>query len=218
MIYGTPVVSGLQLNVGVFDPATLGGVGWNGTKYVRPEAELTFEHRFGETGKVVAFVDGVFQKIYQTGLCDPAARLCDETVEGLGYGGRFELGPFHLGASGFYGKGLGTAYALENSYAAADAEGRLRWSDGYYVQSQVVLNKFDFFAGWGIVRMLLTDLDQRTANLSVLKHQMGINAGVVYNMSPNVHWDLEYFRAEGEWFLGEKQILHCGAFGLTFNW
>ena len=218
MIYGTPVIAGLQLNVGIFDPAILGGVGWNGTKYVRPEAELTFERRFGETGKVVLFADGVYQKIYQTDLCDPSTKLCEETVEGVGYGGRFEAGPFHLGASGFYGKGLGTSFALENSYAAADADNRLRLSDGYYVQTQVVLRKFDLFAGWGIVRMFLTDLDQRTSGLSVLKHVMGINAGVVYNMTPNVHFDLEYFRAEAAWFLGEKQVLNCGAFGLTFNW
>jgi len=107
---------------------------------------------------------------------------------------------------------------LENSYAAADADSRLRWSDGYYVQSQVVLRKFDLFAGWGIVRMFLTDLDQKTPALSVLKHIMGINAGVVYNMTPNVHFDLEYFRAEATWFLGESRVLNCGAFGLTFNW
>ena len=107
---------------------------------------------------------------------------------------------------------------MENSYAAADVEGRLRWSDGYYAQAQLVLRKFDIFAGWGIVRMFLTDLDQRTADLSVLRHQMGINGGIVYNVTPNVHLDLEYFRAEAEWFLGESQILHCANAGMTFNW
>jgi Gram-negative porin len=222
MIYGTPVASGFQLNVGIFDPATLGGVGWNGTKYVRPEAELTFERRLGETGKLVLFGDFVYQNIYKPGSCtvsanNPCAPL-EESVEGVGYGGRFELGPFHLGAAGFYGKGLGTSFALENSYAAADPNGTLRWSDGYYLQSQLVLSKFDLFAGWGIVRMFLTDLDKNTTGLSVLKHQMGINAGLVYNMTPNVHFDLEYFRAEATWFLGEKQVLNCGATGMTFNW
>jgi hypothetical protein len=221
-IYGTPVLGGLQLNVGIFDPATLGGIGWNGTKYVRPEAELTYERKFGETGKVLFFADGVYQKLYKPGQCTPSPdNPCDpleETVLGVGYGGRFEAGPFRLGASGFYGKGLGTSYALENSYAANDALGHLRWSDGYYVQSQVALNKFDLFAGWGIVRMFLTDLDQRTPDLSVLKHQMGINGGIVYNVSPSLHVDLEYFRAEAAWFLGEKQVLNCAASGMTFNW
>jgi hypothetical protein len=37
-------------------------------------------------------------------------------------------------------------------------------------------------------------------------------------MTPNVHFDLEYFRAQAAWWLGEKQILNNFAFGMTFNW
>jgi predicted porin len=218
MIYGTPSLGGLQLNVGIFDPASVGGSGWNGTKWVRPETELTFEGKFGQTGKVVLFANGTIQKVYKAGQCNPAEQPCDETVEGFGYGGRFELGPFHLGIAGHYGKGLGLSYALENSYAASDSASHLRWSDGYYVQGQVVLNKFDLFAGWGISRIFLTDLDQTQPWNSVIKHQMGINGGIVYNVTPNLHVDVEYFRAEAAWFLGEKQVLNCAASGLTFNW
>ena len=47
---------------------------------------------------------------------------------------------------------------------------------------------------------------------------MGINGGVVYNVTPNLHFDLEYFRAEARWWLGEKQVLHTAAVGMTFNW
>ena len=219
MIYGTPVFAGFQLNVGLFDPATIGGPGWNGTKYPRSEAELTFERKFGETGKFVFFANEAYQKVYKPGQCTAATdNPCDETVVGVGYGGRFELGPVHLGVAGHYGKGLGLSYALENSYAAADAETHLRWSDGYYVQGQVVLNKFDLFAGWGEARVFMTDLDLKSPSVSVIKYQMGINAGVVYNVTPNVHLDLEYFRAEAAWWLGEKQILNCGSAGMTFNW
>ncbi|MBN1611495.1 MAG: porin [Polyangiaceae bacterium] len=219
-IYGTPTFAGLQLNVGVFDPATLGGPGWTGTKYPRPETELTFEQKFGESGKVVLFANTGYQKVYKPGQCPNEP--CDETVWGVGYGGRFEYGPVHLGAAGHIGKGLGLSYALENSYAVADAEMNLRKSDGYYVQSQVVVDKFDFFAGWGIARIFMTDLDRTPSPagtaLSVIKYQMGINGGVVYNVTPNVHIDLEYFRASAAWFLGEEQTLNCGATGMIFNW
>ena len=219
MIYGTPVLEGFQLNVGIFDPATLGGPGWNGTKFVRPEAQATYERNFGENGKVVLFANGAYQKIYKPGKCTPALdNPCDETVQGLGYGGRFEFGPVRLGVAGHLGKGLGLSYALENSYAVADAETHLRFSDGYYVQSMFVLEKWDIFAGWGKARVFLTKLDKETAGLSVIKYQMGINAGVVYNVTPNVHVDLEYFRAEAAWWLGEKQILNTAATGITFNW
>ncbi len=219
MIYGTPVMKGFQLNVGIFDPAKLGGPGWNGTKYARPEAELTFERAFGATGKIVLFADGAYQKVYKPGQCVPAPdNPCDETVFGLGYGGRFELGPVRLGGAGYLGKGLGMSYALENSYAVGDAQTHLRRSDGYYGQAMLVVRRFDFFGGWGMARLFLTDLDRSTSGLSVLKYQMGINGGIVYNATPNVHFDLEYFRAEAKWWLGERQVLHCGAFGMTFNW
>jgi len=220
MIYGTPVLGGLQLNVGLFDPASLSGSGWNGTKYPRPEAELTFERKFWTTGKVVLFADGAYQKVYKPGQCTPGPNSpCDpETAEGVGYGGRFELGPVHLGVAGYYGKGLGLKYALENAYAANDQASHLRRSDGYYVQSQVVVRKFDLFAGLGIARIFRTDLDNQQPWNSVIKYQMGINGGVVYNMTPNIHFDLEYFRAMAKWWLGEHQILNCSAFGMTFNW
>jgi hypothetical protein len=216
LIYGTPVLGGLQLNIGIFDPAQLAGGGWFRTKYPRAESELTFERKFGETGKVVLFVNGAYQKVYKDQYCPTAP--CDETAAGVGYGGRFELGPVHLGAAGHYGKGLGLNYALEGSYAALDSATHLRMFDGYYVQSQVVIRKFDLFAGWGIARVMLTDLDKTEKALSVIKYQMGINAGIVYNVTPSVHLDLEYFRAEAKWWLDEKQVLHCGTTGMTFNW
>lgn len=219
MVYGTPTFGGLQLNVGIFDPATLGGPGWNGTKYVRPETELRFERNFGATGKVVLFANGAYQKVYKPGQCIPAPdNPCEETVIGVGYGGRFEIGPFHVGAAGHYGKGLGMSYALENSYAVGDLETHLRWSDGYYLQLQVVARKFDFFAGGGIARLFMTELDKNTTALSVLRYQLGINGGIVYNVTPNVHVDLEYFLAKAAWWLGETQVLHCPAAGMTFNW
>jgi hypothetical protein len=53
---------------------------------------------------------------------------------------------------------------------------------------------------------------------SVIKYQMGINAGVVYHATPNLHFDVEYFRAQAKWFLGESQVVHVASSGLTFNW
>jgi hypothetical protein len=167
----------------------------------------------------VLFADGAYQTLHKPSLCTPAAdNPCNETVEAVGYGGRFELGPVHLGASGYYGKGLGLSYALESSYAAIDTPGHLRKSDGYYVQSQFVLGKVDLFAGWGIARIFLTDYDKTLPEQSVIKYQMGINGGVVYNVTPNLHFDFEYFRAYAKWYLGESQLLHCFASGMTFNW
>ena len=66
--------------------------------------------------------------------------------------------------------------------------------------------------------MFLTELDLEHPEPERLQVPDGINAGIVYNVTPNLHVDLEYFRAEGRWWLGESQVLHAGALGMTFNW
>jgi hypothetical protein len=238
LIYGTPVLGGLQLNIGLFDPIQLqGNGGWNRTKYGRPEAELTFERKFGATGKIVLFANGAYQRVYKEGYCpttnpDPTmpALPCQATAAGFGYGGRFEYGPLHVGAAAHYGNGLGLNYALEVSDAAQDPQGNMRKFDGYYVQSQVVLRKFELTAGWGIARVFLTNYDSTTtitdptdptrqlSPFSVIKYQMGENAGIVYNVTPNFHLDLDFFRAEAAWYLGERQVVYVANGGMVFNW
>lgn len=246
-IYGTPTMHGLQLNVGLFDPVQLQGNGaWTRTKYVRPEAELTYERGFmNGWGKVVLFVNGAYQKVYKDSYCAPILDMqtgkfipCDQTVVGAGYGGRLELGNFHLGVAGHYGQGLGMNYALEVSDAAQDKEGNLRKINGLYVQTQVVVRKFDLFAGWGIAQVFLTDYDNKHTEqdprdptnvaaqvhpFSVLKYQMGVNAGIVYNATPTLHFDLDFFRAEAAWYgvndvSGQKQVVWVGNSGMMVNW
>jgi hypothetical protein len=256
VFYSTPAPAGLQLSVGLFDAVQLQGNGsWTRTKYPRAEAELTFEQKFRDGwGKVVVFGSGVHQKVYKSGYCTPTfvpetnSNLpCDITILGGVAGGRLELGPFHLGVSGFYGKGTGINYALEVSDAALDKIGNLRKTTGAYVQAQVVIRKVDLFAGAGITQIHLTDYDKNytkpdprdprsmdpdmavrdMANKvlvwSVLKYQMGINAGVVYHVTPNLHLDLDFFRAEAGWwavngYAGQTQVVWVGNGGMTVNW
>jgi hypothetical protein len=247
LIYGTPVEHGFQLNVGLFDPVQLQGSGaWTRTQFARPEAELTYERSFRDGwGKLVLFANGAYQQVYKDSYCAPVLDSqtmqnipCDQTIVGGGYGGRLELGAFHLGVAGHYGKGLGLYYALEASDAAQDKEGTLRTIRGTYVQTQVVIRNFDLFAGWGIAQVYLTNYDRTfkktdprdpTATaltifpFSVPKDQMGINWGVVYHMSPAVHFDLDFFRAQADWyavngFAGAKQVVWVGNGGMTLSW
>lgn len=235
VIYGTPVLKGFQLDVGAFEPIALYGNGaLTRTKLLRPEVQLNYQRNFGETGKIVLFANGVYQKAYKGGACDtpsdPDQLGCEDFAAGVGYGGRFELGPFRLGVAGHYGKGLGTNYALESTDASSDPSGNLRMVDGYFVQSQVALGKFDLAAGWGMNRIHLTnyDLDNpKDSNgifLAVLKYQMGVNASVVYHVRPYLHIDVDYFRAQAQWFEGEggiggqSQVVNVANAGMTFNW
>ena len=247
VMYATPVYGGLQVTVGLLDPVQLQGSGaWTRTKYPRPEAELTYERTFmNGWGKAFVFGNGAYQKVYKDGLCTPVMDPdtlkvigCDATVAGAGFGGRLELGPFRVGVAGHYGQGLGLYYALEASDAAQDKEGNLRTISGAYVQTNVLVRKAELFAGWGIAQVYLTDYDKKHTEqdprdpnnpnarifpFSVPKYQMGINAGIVYHLTPAFHFDLDFFRAEAAWysvngFIGQKQVVWVGNGGMTASW
>jgi len=212
VIYTTPNQGGLRLDIGLLDPVQLQASGaWTRTSFLQTQAELTYDRTFGSgtwAPHVVVFLNAAYQKVYKDGYCTPFVDMqtmktvpCDETVAGGGYGGRVEIGPVHLGVAGHYGRGLGLYYAIEASDAAQDKEGNLRTIRGTYVQAQVVVQKFDLFAGWGIAQVYLTDYDRKHTvpdpldptmmaqvfPFSVPKDQMGMNAGIVYNMTPSLH-------------------------------
>jgi hypothetical protein len=216
MVYATPPLAGLQLSLGIFDPVALQGA-WTRTVLPRGETELTFEQPLSDFGKIVLFGNGAYQDLYKQDSSDKTKAW------GFGYGGRLELGLVHLGVAGHKGTGLGLNYALEASDATLDAVGNLRRFDGYYVQSQFVLGPVDLFAGWGITRVFLNDEDNAVdanGNIphSVVKSQTGINGGVVYHVRPWWHLDVDYFRADFAWFLGERQVVNTVNVGTTFTW
>jgi hypothetical protein len=236
VIYGTPNIYGFQLNVGVFDPIQLqGNGGWNRTKYARPEFEATYQLEW-RNGKLVLFGNGAYQNVYKNGYCpttpdpmNPTAPVlpCSATAKGLGAGGRLEVGPFHLGIAVDRGQGLGLNYALEVSDAAQDLQGNMRTFDAGYVQTQLILGKIELAAGVGIARVFRTDFDKShelldpttgMAGFSIIKYQLGENASIVYDFTPALHFDLDFFRAQATWYLGEQQVLYVGNAGMIFNW
>jgi hypothetical protein len=235
IVYATPTVDGLQLSAGVFDPFQPPTGAWFRTKYLRPEFELTFERTFGSKGKVVLFVNGGIQDVYKDGYCPPPGPAnpltCSATMFGFGSGGRFELGPVHLGVGAQTSSGLEPNYPLQVIDASVDPQGNLRTLEGYVAQSQVVLGRFDVFAGASITRVFQTEGDRQTAvdprdpsginqvvPHSVIKYQLGYNGGVVYHLSPHLHLDVDYFRAQAAWYLGERQVIDIMNGGMTFSW
>ena len=232
-VYATPAFVGLQLNVGVFDPVAIVGA-WDRTKWPRPEGELTYDVDFGGHAKIHLFVNGGYQAAYRIGERDGIWT----SATGVGYGGRFEVGPVHLGLASHYGRGLGLYYALEASDASYDTSPahRLRNSDGYYAQAQVALSKFDLNAGAGISRIIPLGSETVVLNgmpvaipadgaadvngqrRSLIKYQLGLSGAVVYHFSPSLHFDVDYFRAAFKWQLGESQVAHFVNTGLTATW
>jgi hypothetical protein len=225
--------------VGVYDPSGLVGSPWERTKYPRPEGELTYDLDF-DSGLLHLFVNAGWQKIYERN------NIRDVTVSGVGYGARVEVGPVHLGLAGHTGRGLGVSYAFEPSaatYGQPQQNSELRSFDGFYGQLQLALGKVDLQAGAGITRVkplvydrvnfIDDDANPNTAALNddadptqndpltfnLLKHQLGVSAGIVYHVSDLLHVDLDYFRADFRWQLGDqKQILQFVSAGTTFEW
>jgi predicted porin len=216
VVYATPKMAGLQMNVGLFDPTPFPG-GWEGTRYARPEAELTYDFQRGGF-KVHLFGNGAYQPVYKPG----SDRV--ETVYGTGYGGRFEMGPVHLGASAHYGRGLGLAYAIQPGpiTIGPSPDNDLRKFDGYSVLGQFVAGQFDFNLGWGMSRayQLQSDRDSRlTASpISLLKNQQAIAAVVVYHATDNIHLSIDYLHGQAKWFLGEEQKFDFVNTGAVATW
>jgi len=157
--YATPNLLGAQLSVGLYDANNIPGSGTlERTRWPRAESELTYEAAFGRSAMLKLFVNGAYQKIYER------SGFRDQTIAGVGYGGRFELGPVHLGLAGHQGKGIGVNFALEpndSGWHPSLPDRKFREVDGYSVHLQVSPSeKFDLMAAAGITRIHRLDEDK----------------------------------------------------------
>jgi predicted porin len=212
IMYTTPSLVGLQLSVGVYDPTPLPGF-YESTRDARPETELTYDTTVGPM-KIHLFGNGAYQAFYR-----PASNV-STTAYGAGYGGRFEIGPAHLGVAGHYGRGLGLQYAFQPGDVMVGPAPNLdlRFFDGYSVFGQYVWGPFDFNAGWGMSRTLELNSDKAPgANIS-LPRQWAISGAVVYHATDYLHFDVDYLHAETNWTLGEKQAMNFINTGVIVTW
>jgi hypothetical protein len=180
LVYATPNLGGFQLSLGGYD-----AVGFPNTpllnreRWPRGEFEATFMRNFGANGLFKLFVNGAWQRLYDSGFSPISA-----DVYGSGFGGRLEVGPFRIGVAGHVGKGVGVTYSLEPHYSvyfvertqaalngmdpaypncnaanvAMDASVcppiKMRTVDGAYVQTELAVHrKVDLRAGAGVTRV-----------------------------------------------------------------
>jgi hypothetical protein len=156
--YATPSLAGAQLTVGAYDANVLpGSTFWERARWPRAEGEVTYEMKLGTAGMFKLFGNGMWQQIYEKGG-DRSA-----TMAGVGYGGRIEVGPVHLGLAGHYGTGIGLNFALDPSDSFFNPETpdrKFRTMDGYYAQLQVSpLKSFDLAVGAGMSQVKLLKED-----------------------------------------------------------
>jgi hypothetical protein len=213
LMYTTPSLGGLKIALGIFDPVNLPG-SWESTRSARPETEITYDMGQADSFfKLHLYANGAVQKVYSGNK--------DETVKGIGGGFRTEVGNFHLGAGGHYGKGLGLYYALEGSEADTPGAGLpFRTASGFSIFGQYVLGKVDLNAAFGqsaIHREALDD-DPEHINDHPIRTQTGISAGVVYHAYDSLHFDIDYLRAMFRWYGGAKEDVNYLNAGVTVTW
>jgi hypothetical protein len=157
--YATPNIFGAQLTVGVYDANNIpGSVPLERTRWPRAEGELTYEAKLGNSSMFKLFANGAWQKIYES------RGFRDQTISGVGFGGRLELGPVRLGLAGHQGKGIGINFALEPNNSGWHPylpDQPFREVDGYSAHLQIApSDKFDFMAAAGITRIKRLGVDK----------------------------------------------------------
>lgn len=218
--YATPEFAGIQLNYGIYDPATFGGGAtsdWSRAPYPRQEGALTLTRPFGTTGNSFKLsVEGLFQPVYRIATTtDPTTMAMtrsnvSSSVWGVSGGARVEVGAMRLGVSGFRGRGTGLGNALQKISATSDddqgvavATGLtygLRTFTGFYGQLGAVIQKWQLAAGYGMGIVDQLAVDKINPNISVIHTQTGISGAIYYHLADSVVLGLDYFHFKASWY------------------
>jgi hypothetical protein len=256
--YSTPSMSGVAVHIGLWDPIAFNPStpnDWSRAPLVRPEGSVTYDTKLGDTGSLKIGLEGLFQpvaRIKSVTVTDPTTgaqttQNSDEStsVWGVSGGARLEVGPLRVGVSGFHGRGIGLAYAIQRSTATSDDDSgaappggptyQLRTFSGYYAQAAVMFGGLHLAAGYGQGIVDQLDVDKTNANLSVIHTQTGISGAVYYHVSDSVVLGLDYFHFSASWYgapvidpatmlptgnklAGEKQDIDFISAGMTYHW
>jgi hypothetical protein len=234
-VYATPpVLGGLKLLVGLYDPVRLlGALKSERVPYPRPEGSLSFDRRLSPSVFLKLQVEGMYQ------YTSPRFGTGSSAVWGYAAGGRLEAGPLRLGLSAFHGKGLGVYVALQNAGSTFNGTTfNFRTFTGVYAQSALVFGRAQFSFGIGRVTDEQLPEDQADPNNSQLKSQSGVSAAFYYNLTDNVALGIDYFLFRADWWgapnsvtdangvvtllpgylTPEKQIVNFINVGATFHW
>jgi hypothetical protein len=215
IVYSTPELSGLQLSVGAYDPATVGERQYERTPFPRVEAELTYKW----PGYFHLFADALWQRI---GSNTNPEQNPDAT--GIAAGAGVTLGPFAAGFAYHTGKGLGLYVPLENSPLFSDDNGVLRRSHGLAGMASLSFGETKIAGGAGMTELLRSEFEP-TGPLMVTfpKRQLGISAGVYQGIDETLFFALEYFRGYYDWHQSTvggnpKQRVNFVNAGVTLVW
>lgn len=221
----TPELAGFQLSVAVLDPSMI-DQSWNRTLYPRVEAEATYRRGVAGKDELNLWANGMYQivgrvqeMIRQDAQGQPGVPA-DASRQVFGYGGgawgRIKI--FGLGATGWAGQGLGTAWAFGNT--AVDEIGVMRKHFGYLGVANVRPGNLEIAVGYGSsnVRETAYDAGQMSQlKVSVIKEVRGISGKVAYHMGP-VAFSVDGMHLRHEWHRGEVMRATVVSAGMLAEW
>jgi Gram-negative porin len=203
LVYATPVLGGFQVAAGLYDPVQLAEGAYRRTPLPRAEAEASLS----PSKHFRAFASFLWQPLSRNDMNTDAngnttTTSQDVTAAGVAYGLMLSGGPLALGASGYYGQGLGLYTPLEDNPTNILSTGNLRKQDGYYGGASLTFGDTRVAAGAGISRLAHDVSDPAsTGNVITPKQQVGFSGGVYQGaFNKTIFFAVEYFRAITTWF------------------
>lgn len=194
--YTSPVFSGFQASVGVFQPlSSLTGPAESNSA---PgfQGKLTYDGKFGDVATRL-WVSGITQK-------HDLAAGGSFTGQGLDVGGKVTVGP--LTALGYYytATGLGTTvFGLFDTGLAQNGTGiSRRKSEGFYAQALATFGKFSIGGSYGESRLDHASMADRLANPNLVRVNSSYVGQVRYGLTSWVTLIGEYVRS--------KAVAHSG--------
>ena len=234
-VYATPSIAGVQISVGIYDPATVENASLNRAPLPRVEGEAKFD--FKDTVRV--FGSGFWQVLEGT----PAGGVKDLHVNAWGVqgGGMLALGTITVGGAVFEGAGFSPINYLEESVVTGDANGVLRDAHGGFGLAAISFNALHLkiAGGAGLFHLDKTKNDPPAptptmpTNPALLRQNLGETVGIYQTTGP-VHFAIEYFRAAHTWYdrgianatdpaapasiVTPKQVVNFINAGMTITW
>jgi hypothetical protein len=209
IVYTTPSLGGLQVSVGLYDPATIGHAQLDRAPLPRVEAEATFDY-----DKVFRLFGSGFWQVLEGTVTEVSAngmgrkKNLQTNAWGAQVGGMLSLGPIMLGGAAYQGAGFSPTTYIEEGKIAADPAAVLRKSRGAFGLGAVLIQALELkiAGGMGIWRLDKTENDSgpqsetgAPVDPQLIKQNLGITVGAYQTTGP-VHFALEYFRAQHTWY------------------
>src|SRR5258708_20373551 len=218
--YVMPTRGGLGLRAGLYDPSLPSLADGTYPYTLRPlprvEAEVSYEVPLGESGKVVALGQGLWQHLGRpTDPMMPTAATSAEVLGGIA-AARVEVKDLRVGVGFWGGKGLGTGVPMQSGQAV-DPTGQLRGFLGYMAHALYRIGDSSIGAGFGESLVSQTTDDENTALRSLIKSNLEVHA-VAYHRIGGLVLGAEFMHWISEWHRGEKQSLNFMGVGANFLW